>query len=112
MMQPVSQPEWKGLLAEASLALAHMDAERLEEMALSCSALVRDVDGQLRTMGRCDSGHVGAMQEMAIFARVLEATKGNLKVMHRLCEVRATHLEYGAAQTVPGALEENDYGDH
>ena len=48
------------MLAEASLALAHLDAERLEEMALSCAALVRDADrerGDARH--QCGSGEAG-----------------------------------------------------
>ncbi len=44
MMQYVPQPELKNMLAEASHALAHLEADRLEEMALSCAALVRDMD--------------------------------------------------------------------
>ena len=35
---------------------------------------------------------------MAVFARVLEATRANLKVMNRLRELRAGRLEYGEPQ--------------
>jgi hypothetical protein len=34
---------------------------------------------------------------MAVFARVLEATRANLNVMNRLRELRAGRLEYGEA---------------
>ena len=35
-------PELKQLVGEASRALASLDADRLEELALSCQALNRD----------------------------------------------------------------------
>jgi hypothetical protein len=114
MMQLVSQSGLKSVLAEASLALAHLDAERLEEMAFSCAALVRNADGQ-RSEARkqCGSGLGAAKQEMAIFARVLEATRANLEVIHRLRPVRAAQLEYGPeARACVNAAEESEHGDH
>ncbi len=45
-------PELKALVVEASLALTRLDANRLEELALSCQALNRDLSawsGQERT---------------------------------------------------------------
>lgn len=46
-MQQIDQsrvrPELKALVAEASRALAQMDAERLKELALSCQALNREL---------------------------------------------------------------------
>jgi hypothetical protein len=112
MMQQVSQPELKNMLIEASHALAHLDPDRLEEMALSCAALVRDVD-QVRcdAKNQCESRFGEAMQEMAIFARVLEATRANLKVMRRLREVRSAQLEYGPAQGGSSASEGSEHGD-
>ncbi len=114
MMQQASQPGLKRVLAEASLALAHLDAERLEEMALSCAALVRDA-GRKRGDARnqCGSGLGKAMQEIAIFARVLEATRANLEVMHRLRPVPAARLEYGPeTRSCVNAAEESEHGDH
>ena len=35
---------------------------------------------------------------MAVFARVLEATRANLNVMNRLRELREGRLEYGEAR--------------
>ena len=40
-------PELKALVVEASLALARLDADRLEELALSCQALNRDLSAWL-----------------------------------------------------------------
>ena len=39
-------PELKELVAEASRALAQLDAGRLEELALSCQALNRDLQSR------------------------------------------------------------------
>lgn len=88
--------ELKSIVAEASLALARLDADRLEELALSCRALNRrpvwaDRD-ERRELARQSKE---AASEMAVFARVLEATRGNLKVMNRLRELREGRLEYG-----------------
>lgn len=92
----MARPELKSLVAEASQALARLDAVRLEELALSCAALnrelspsaVADREGLVREARE-------AVGEMAVFARVLEATRGNLRVMERLRELRMGRLEYG-----------------
>jgi hypothetical protein len=103
-MQQFSQPGLKSMLAEATLALAHLDAERLEEMALSCAALVRAVHwNQCEAKNPCEAGFGEGLQEMAIFARVVEATKANLRVMRKLSEVRATQIEYGPALAASGS---------
>ena len=88
------RPELKQLVMEASRALALLDAGRLEELALSCQALNRD----LGTSGRADRPRMArqareAAAEMAVLGRVLEATRGNLEVMNRLRELRAGRLE-------------------
>jgi hypothetical protein len=88
----------KAMVVEASLALARLDAERLEELALSCRALNRDLSarsGQERQeMAREGREVIG---EMAVFERVLEATRANLDVMSRLGELRAGQREYGSS---------------
>lgn len=96
-------PELKDLVVEASRALARLDADRLEELALSCQALNRDLEpvsaeerAALARQAREAAG------DMATFARVLEATRANLHVMNRLRELRAGQLEYsqpGQART-------------
>jgi hypothetical protein len=89
------RPELKELVAEASRALARLDADRLEELALSCQALNRDpatasaVEREfLQRQAR------EAANDMAVFARVIEATRCNLEVMNRLRALRAGRLEY------------------
>jgi hypothetical protein len=113
MKQQMPEPELKNMLVEASHALAHLDANRLEEMALSCAALVSNPDQRRwETKIQSGSGSSEAINEMAIFARVLEATRANLKVMRRLREVRSAQLEYGPAETNGSTSEESEHGDH
>ncbi len=86
---------------EASLSLARLDAERLEEMAISCQALNRDPassapndPAELARQAREAAG------DMAVFARVLEATRANLDVMNRLKGWHDGTLEYGGGSGV------------
>lgn len=100
----------KELVVEASRALARLDADRLEELALSCQALNRDLApssaedrAQLALQAREAAG------DMATFARVLEVTRANIHVMNRLRELRVDKLEYG--QTV-WMRTESGHGDN
>ncbi len=88
-------PELKQLITEASRALACLDAERLEELARSCHALNRDLPNLQREERIELSRQTGAaVGDMAIFGRVLEATRANLAVMNRLRELQTGRLEY------------------
>ena len=106
-------PELKALVAEASQALARLDSARLQELALSCQALNRD-SGSLDGRGRKDLARQAqdAAADMAVFARVLDATRANLKVMNRLRELRAVRLEYSERQARGGMEAEDGHGDH
>jgi hypothetical protein len=90
-----SAPELKELVTEATRALARLDVARLEELALSCQALTRNPAPQTAEE-REEFGRQAraARGEMAVFARVLEATRANVKVMGRLRELRAGKAEY------------------
>ncbi len=111
------RPLLKELVVEASQALARLDAERLEELALSCQALNRDLvlggpepaDGDASAALAAEAQK--AARDMAVFARVLEATRANLEVMNRLRDLRAGRVEYGpqARQWLP--LESGDGDD-
>jgi len=100
MVESRGRPKLKELVAEASRALARLDADRLEELALCCQALNRDLaQGDLTHGNAVDCQALAseckeAVGDMAIFARVLEATRANLNVMNRLRELRAGRLEY------------------
>ncbi len=106
-------PELRELVMEASQALAHLDSNRLEELALSCRALKRDLprsnsqDGaELVRQAR------EAVGEMAVFARVLEVTRSNLNVMKRLRELRAGQIEYGESQARGWTGTESGHGNN
>ncbi|MGA9670238.1 MAG: hypothetical protein WBQ94_13580 [Terracidiphilus sp.] len=106
-------PELKELVAEASQALARLDSNRLEELALSCQALNRDfspVIGENRATMTRQAREV--MGEMAVFARVLEATRSNLNVMKRLRELRQGRPEYGESQAREWVQTESGHGNN
>ncbi len=93
--QNAARPELKDMVLEASRALAHLDAERLEELALSCDALNREqmhADAESRV--RLAREAQGSRQEMDLLASVLEATQANLRVLRQLSAMRGGRLEY------------------
>jgi len=101
---PAENPELKELVVEASRALAQLDAPRLEELALSCEALNRD----LESMGADKKSDLArqareAAPGMAVLGRVLAVTRANQNVMRRLREVRERRLEYSERQIRAGA---------
>jgi hypothetical protein len=107
------RPPLKTLVIEASQALARLDAGRLEELALSCEALIGDMapadsetlDDLARQANEAETG-------MAVFARILEATRANLNVMQRLRELRASRLEYGELPGGGWVRTESGHGDN
>jgi len=110
-MRPAN-PELKELVVEASRTLARLDATRLEELALSCQALIRAPDPE----DAAEREHLvrqarEAKADMAVFARILEATRANLNVMKRLRELRVGRLEYTERQARGGAGAEGGHGD-
>lgn len=91
----VVRPNLKDVVTEASQALARLDGARLEELALSCAALNREMTRvEPDDKEQLVRGARAAVREMAVFARVLEATRANIRVMHRLQELRLGRLEY------------------
>lgn len=106
-------PRLRELVVEASRSLARLDAVRLEELALSCQALNRDLveaDREARAAFAAESGE--AAGDMAVFARVLEATRANLQVMNRLRELREGRLEYGRPPAEPWRRMESGHGNN
>jgi hypothetical protein len=107
------RPKLKEFVVDASRALARLDAERLEELALSCQALNRELergDAEERRVLAVESKE--ASGDMAVFARVLEATRANLSVMNRLRELREGRLEYGAQAAPDWTRAGNGHGDN
>jgi hypothetical protein len=105
-LQSPLRPALKDVVVEAAHALARLDAARLEELALSCQALNRDLahdsnrdaeselpikkDQRVRLAAEARA----ARREMVLFARVLEATRANVQVLERLRALRSGSLEY------------------
>jgi len=102
--------KWTDMLAEASDALARLDAERLEEMALSCAALVRENHPEEHRRAHSEGWNTRqGGNEMAKFAGVLKATRTNLDVLRRLRRA-PTQLEYGLTLNEEAATE-SGHGD-
>ena len=109
----IGHPELKEVVVEASRALALLNAGRLEELALCCQALNRAFPAASAAEKRTLRHQaVEAQTEMEVFARVLEATRANLKVMNRLRELRMGRLEYTERQVSKCAGMESGHGEH
>jgi hypothetical protein len=107
------RPELKWIVGEASRALACLDAERLEELALSCQALNRNLAPAAASERAKIMAEVReAAREMAVFGRVLDATRANLAVMNRLKELHAGKLGYEPRAGSQWILTENEHGNN
>jgi hypothetical protein len=110
--KPRLHPALRELVVEASRALARLDADRLEELVLCCQALTRDQvlmcdqaatresNRDLLPIKEAERQRLAAeardaQGDMAVFARVLDATRANVQVIERLRALRAGRLEYG-----------------
>jgi hypothetical protein len=110
-----SEVQWelKEIVAEASRALARLDADRLAELASSCEALSRDLpSADSETRERLERQSSEAVHEMGILARVLEATRANMAVMNRLREMRSSRPEYGCEARQSRTIVEGRDGDN
>jgi hypothetical protein len=107
------RPVLREVVREASRSLACLDAERLEELVISCQALNRDLDAadEERRKGLAQEAEESA-REMAIFARVLEATRANMGVMYRLRELRAGRPRFGYEPEIRPSREGGGDGNH
>jgi len=93
------QPEMdlRQIVRDASQALAFLDAVRLEELATSCRKLIYEPAAP----GIVDQARQ-ATAEMAVFARVLDATRANLEVMRRLRDLQEGRLGYVSPEKAHG----------
>lgn len=103
-------PELKQIVMEASRALALLDADRLEELARACRALNHGTLERTELIRQARE----AAGEMALLARVLDATRANLDVIQRLRELRQGRSGYADAGPKPSrwALMETGHGEH
>jgi hypothetical protein len=102
--------ELNQLVGEASRSLVRLDADRLEELALSCQAFQRSlstVQGDAPAM--TSQAALEVRRHMATFGRVLEVTHGNLDVSRQIRNFEAGLLEYMApASPKPVMMELRD----
>jgi hypothetical protein len=105
------QPELRDIVVEASRALAHLDADRLEELASSCQALNRELPSATG-LGKPEMLRQAraAQTDMETFARVLDATRANLDVIRRLREIRMGRRGYAEDATGGWTELENAHG--
>jgi hypothetical protein len=103
---PGANPDLKELVVEASRALALVDAPRLEELAVSCEALNRNLDS-MGAEGKRELARQAreAQADMSVLKRVLEVTRANRNVMRRLREMRERRLEYSERLIRSGAKD-------
>jgi len=99
----------KQIIQEACRSLALLDADRLEELALSCQALNRcPIREGFRAQARVGSE---VRWDLAVLGRVLEATRANIGVMRQSYRSRESRLEYspreGSAMSRPGMSNGN-----
>ena len=94
-MQRHPNPGLRAIISEASVALAHLDAERLEEMAIYCKALIDEPETTLEVSRLPEPAVSETHLGVATFRRVLVATNANLQVMRNLRGKRDEKLEYG-----------------
>jgi hypothetical protein len=98
-----NMPDLRAMVHEACQALVRLDAEQLEQMAIECCRLQLPEDPTIEDGAALRRYARNAAPEMAVFARVLAATRENLQVMRRLQSLRQGRLDsYG-----PGANDGN-----
>jgi LmbE family N-acetylglucosaminyl deacetylase len=71
------------ILKEASLALARLDADRLEELAAACRVLNRDlpyIDTETRDLVQLED----CLKALKVLGRIVEKTRYNLEVVRRV----------------------------
>lgn len=79
------------ILKEACQALAHLDAERLEELAATCRTLNRDLP-QAGPRPQLPPRREDCLKQLKVLGRIVEGTQGNLAVIHRVqARVRGTY---------------------
>lgn len=95
VMEPHSSwpmgPAFKEILMEASRALGSLDASRLEELAVSCQALICKYERDGLAAQEADRG---VLHELMFLGRMLDVTKANMSVLR---QAETPRTEYNAA---------------
>jgi hypothetical protein len=102
--------ELRETLVEAALALAKLDADRLEEMALSFDALTESEEVPKVHVSRLVAGN--AARELSVLRRTLDSTGANLKLLRELRDGMNHQLEYSPQPVRFDSMTESDDGDN
>jgi hypothetical protein len=110
-------PALRSIVAEATEALARLDADRLEELVLNCQKLNREFSPHPESFSVSATSNLlaqgipsaqsclpvqsegGALPEMAVFSRLLSLTRENLAVLTRARVQKNAQLEYSDRET-------------
>jgi len=101
------------IVLEASKALTNWDADRLEELALSCEALNSDLM-LLTPAGRAALAVEAqrAHRHLAVLKRSVHFTHENLKILKNLTAAHDEQLEYSPGPLGDWAARECEHGDN
>jgi hypothetical protein len=107
------RPKLQQIARNTIQALTALDGVRLEDLARSCQALT----GSLGTLEEVEARSfldepLAAQRDLAVLARVLQATKANLAVMRRLSDLREGEPGYGPEPMQARSSTEAGRGDH
>jgi hypothetical protein len=89
------RPALTDMVVEASQALARLDADRLEALAISCLLLNRSLDEETLERETLGSEARNAVADLGTLKTLLAATKANLEVMNRAKDLRRELPQYG-----------------
>jgi hypothetical protein len=99
----------RGIVQEATQALARMDADRLEELAHCCA----DLNREIRETGRVveTARDLDEKADVQVLGRILFETKANLNIFLRLRMMRFREMDVAVRdwKRVEGRTE---YGDN
>jgi hypothetical protein len=107
----------RSIVREATASLIAMDAEKLEELALCCA----DLNRELRETGQMADAVLAmreARSDMELLGRVLQETRANLRVISRLRVTRLRDANFAASRQSPTTGvwglrgREVEYGDN
>lgn len=88
------------IAAAAIRALAHLDAESLEGLALRCEALSRS-HSEPAMPSALNDVEIGELK-LAVLARVIAVSRANLNVLRQSSAMPTARLEYGESSSVGG----------
>jgi hypothetical protein len=113
MTERIQNPDLRGILNETFQALERFEADRLQEIALTCEELM----GERRSHNRTRRNQISiddrrGGHEMGLFKRLLEQTHANLTFLYGLSTMRGARLEYGRVPAKMCSTAEAEYGNH